>query len=117
MSQSRSMTVSPSSLRMTLSTPCVEGCCGPMFRIISGLSSSVSLVVAISTWCTWNYEDKGLGREALRVRTACASLAYRRRAFILHPSSFILAFVASRHAPRFQDEADLRGFAAFPARE
>src|ERR1051325_7679308 len=44
MSQSRSMTVSPSSLRMTLSTPCVEGCCGPMFRIISGLSSSFSLV-------------------------------------------------------------------------
>mgnify|MGYP003693728983 CR=1 FL=1 len=51
MSQSRSMTVSPSSFRITRSTPCVDGCCGPMLRTISGLSSSVSLVVAISTWC------------------------------------------------------------------
>ena len=49
MSQSTSTTVSPSSFNTTRNTPWVEGCCGPMLSVISGLSSSVSLVVAIST--------------------------------------------------------------------
>src|SRR5271157_1856679 len=32
MTQSVPIIFSPSSLRMTRSTPCVEGCCGPMLR-------------------------------------------------------------------------------------
>src|SRR5689334_25085004 len=35
-------TFSPSSLRMTRSTPCVEGCCGPMFRTNSVESKNVA---------------------------------------------------------------------------
>src|SRR5205085_7970703 len=34
-------TFSPSSLRMTRNTPCVDGCCGPMFRTNSVESRNV----------------------------------------------------------------------------
>src|SRR5262252_2929620 len=36
------MTFSPSSLRMTRSTPCVDGCCGPMFSTSSVESKKVA---------------------------------------------------------------------------
>src|SRR6516162_6591712 len=50
MMQSVPRTFSPSSLRMTRSTPCVEGCCGPMLRtnsvesrkVESGIPSSLA---------------------------------------------------------------------------
>src|SRR6185436_10624251 len=42
MSQSRSVTVSPSSLRITRSTPWVDGCCGPILSTISSASKRVS---------------------------------------------------------------------------
>src|SRR5215472_13883906 len=38
---SEPITRSPSSLSLTRSTPCVEGCCGPMFRMSSSPPSSV----------------------------------------------------------------------------
>src|ERR1035441_3219816 len=42
MTQSVPRIFSPSSLRITLSTPCVDGCCGPMLRISSVESRKVS---------------------------------------------------------------------------
>src|SRR5208283_3579934 len=42
MTQSVPRIFSPSSLRMTRSTPCVEGCCGPMLRTSSVESRKVS---------------------------------------------------------------------------
>src|SRR5262245_46446320 len=44
MTHSASITRSPSSLSLTCSTPCVDGCCGPMLIVISLASNSVSLV-------------------------------------------------------------------------
>src|SRR4029077_15599594 len=41
MTHSVPRTFSPSSLRMTRSTPCVEGCCGPMLRTNSVESRKV----------------------------------------------------------------------------
>src|SRR4029077_8238877 len=41
MMQSVPRTFSPSSLRMTRNTPCVEGCCGPMLRTNSVESRKV----------------------------------------------------------------------------
>src|ERR1019366_6150645 len=41
MTHSVPSTFSPSSLRMTRSTPCVEGCCGPMLRTNSVVSRKV----------------------------------------------------------------------------
>src|SRR5690242_7178863 len=35
-------TFSPSSFRMTRSTPCVDGCCGPIFRTSSVESKNVA---------------------------------------------------------------------------
>src|SRR5215471_1356630 len=42
MTQSVPSTFSPSSLRMTRSTPCVDGCCGPMLRTNSVQSKEVA---------------------------------------------------------------------------
>src|SRR5262249_9449746 len=42
MTQSVPRTFSPSSFRMTRSTPCVEGCCGPMLRTNSVESKKVA---------------------------------------------------------------------------
>src|SRR5262252_7704037 len=42
MMQSVPSTFSPSSLRMTRNTPCVEGCCGPMLRTSSEESKNVA---------------------------------------------------------------------------
>src|ERR1035438_5016089 len=42
MTQSVPSTFSPSSLRMTRNTPCVEGCCGPMLRTNSVESRNVA---------------------------------------------------------------------------
>src|SRR5215813_13064254 len=44
MTHSASSTRSPSSLSFTCSTPCVDGCCGPMLIVISLASNKVSLV-------------------------------------------------------------------------
>src|SRR6266581_1307623 len=46
---SEPITRSPSSFSFTRSTPCVDGCCGPMFRMSSSAPSSVlcSLVVSM----------------------------------------------------------------------
>ncbi len=42
MPQRASVTVSPSSSRISRSTPCVEGCCGPMFTTtLSSCSSEI----------------------------------------------------------------------------
>src|SRR5213076_682474 len=41
MTHSVPVTFSPSSLRITRSTPCVEGCCGPMLRTSSVESKNV----------------------------------------------------------------------------
>src|ERR1035438_6269595 len=41
MTHSVPRTFSPSSLRITRSTPCVEGCCGPMLRTNSVVSRKV----------------------------------------------------------------------------
>src|SRR6202795_3125556 len=41
MMHSESTTRSPSSFSFTRSTPCVEGCCGPMLRMISSAPSTV----------------------------------------------------------------------------
>src|SRR5271168_3695010 len=41
MMHSESTTRSPSSFNFTRSTPCVDGCCGPMFKIISSAPSTV----------------------------------------------------------------------------
>src|SRR5207342_304733 len=41
MTHSVPKTFSPSNLRMTRSTPCVEGCCGPMLRTNSVVSRKV----------------------------------------------------------------------------
>src|SRR6187399_2884491 len=38
------MTRSPSSFSFTCSTPCVDGCCGPMLTVISLASNNVSSV-------------------------------------------------------------------------
>src|ERR1700735_3241905 len=43
MMHSESTTRSPSSFSFTRSTPWVEGCCGPMFNIISSAPSTVVL--------------------------------------------------------------------------
>src|SRR5208283_1180023 len=42
------ITFSPSSLRMTRSTPCVEGCCGPMLRTSSVESRKVESGIVAS---------------------------------------------------------------------
>src|SRR5579862_5177720 len=39
------ITFSPSSLRMTRSTPCVDGCCGPIFRTSSVESKNVTSAI------------------------------------------------------------------------
>src|SRR5580692_7970794 len=41
-------TFSPSSLRMTRSTPCVDGCCGPMLRTSSVESRNVASGIRLS---------------------------------------------------------------------
>src|SRR6266511_4848075 len=41
------MIISPSSSRMIRSTPCVEGCCGPMLRIISSVRSGPSATTSM----------------------------------------------------------------------
>src|SRR5947207_13836941 len=41
MTRSVAVTFSPSSLRITRSTPCVDGCCGPMLRTSSVESRKV----------------------------------------------------------------------------
>src|ERR1700693_2143117 len=42
-------TSSPSSSRITRSTPCVDGCCGPMLRtIVCAAPAAVSIVVVIA---------------------------------------------------------------------
>src|SRR5215471_13249196 len=38
------ITVSPSSSSATRSTPCVEGCCGPMFRVMVSLRTVLDLL-------------------------------------------------------------------------
>ncbi len=43
MPQRASVTVSPSSSRMSRSTPCVEGCCGPMLTTTRSSASSATL--------------------------------------------------------------------------
>src|SRR6516225_10079227 len=45
MTHSASITRSPSSLSLTWSTPCVDGCCGPMLTVISLASNRVSSLV------------------------------------------------------------------------
>jgi hypothetical protein len=40
-------TRSPSSFNFTRSTPCVEGCCGPIFKMISSAPSTVVLTLSI----------------------------------------------------------------------
>src|SRR5689334_8963150 len=47
MTQSVPSTFSPSSLRMTRSTPCVDGCCGPMLRTSSVESKKVDSAIAL----------------------------------------------------------------------
>src|SRR5271154_1496507 len=44
MMHSESTTRSPSSFSFTRSTPCVEGCCGPMLRIISSAPNTVVVI-------------------------------------------------------------------------
>src|SRR5262245_32305131 len=39
-----STTVSPSSSSATRSTPCVEGCCGPMFRVMVSVRTVLDLL-------------------------------------------------------------------------
>src|SRR6202050_4239766 len=48
MMHSESTTRSPSSFSFTRSTPWVEGCCGPMFKIISSAPSTVVLTFVSS---------------------------------------------------------------------
>src|SRR3984957_15922470 len=48
MMHSESTTRSPSSFSFTRSTPCVEGCCGPMFKIISSAPRTVVLTLESS---------------------------------------------------------------------
>src|ERR1700722_1448292 len=48
MMHSESTTRSPSSLSFTRSTPWVEGCCGPMFKIISSAPRTVVLTLESS---------------------------------------------------------------------
>src|SRR5580658_7067758 len=47
MMHSEAATRSPSSFSFTRSTPCVEGCCGPMLRIISSAPSTVVSISAV----------------------------------------------------------------------
>src|SRR5271156_4715428 len=47
MMHSDAATRSPSSFSFTRSTPCVEGCCGPMLRIISSAPSTVVSISAV----------------------------------------------------------------------
>src|SRR5215469_9266007 len=51
MTHSEPITRSPSSFSFTRSTPCVDGCCGPMLRISSSAPSSVS-VLCVASSCT-----------------------------------------------------------------
>src|SRR4051812_5073890 len=46
MTTSQSTTFSPSSRRTTRSTPCVLGCCGPMFRTSSSVSNMAPRTVS-----------------------------------------------------------------------
>src|SRR5271170_5335815 len=48
MMHSESTTRSPSSFNFTRNTPCVEGCCGPIFKIISSAPSTVVLTFVSS---------------------------------------------------------------------
>src|SRR5580698_415548 len=48
MTQSAPRTFSPSSLRMTRSTPWVDGCCGPMLRTSSVESRNVASGILVS---------------------------------------------------------------------
>src|SRR5215467_1737085 len=64
MTHSVPVTFSPSSLRITRSTPCVDGCCGPMLR-----TNSV---------------------ESRKVVSAIRSLAARDTQILLHPSVVLL---------------------------
>src|SRR3954466_14485582 len=53
MTQSVPRTFSPSSLRITRNTPCVEGCCGPMLMTSSveskNVVSGITLLTALDT--------------------------------------------------------------------
>src|ERR1022692_3542112 len=48
MTQSAPRTFSPSSLRMTRNTPCVDGCCGPILRTNSVESRNVASGILVS---------------------------------------------------------------------
>src|ERR1700723_3050085 len=54
MMHSDAATRSPSSFSFTRSTPCVEGCCGPMLRIISSAPSTVVSISAVELWRVWS---------------------------------------------------------------
>src|SRR5579862_3639200 len=58
MSGTADMMVSPSNSKTTRSTPCVEGCCGPMFRVMRRTEpsggwwtvASAASAVMVSVW-------------------------------------------------------------------
>src|SRR6185295_1801660 len=68
MSQSRSVTVSPSSLRITRSTPWVDGCCGPILSTISSVSKRVSCAFVAGCSCISSW-GMGAGTQPLTPNT------------------------------------------------
>src|SRR3989440_7401421 len=104
MSQSRSITVSPSSLRITRSTPCVDGCCGPILSVISGASIRDSRVVAISTWCILMSDKLHFVVWCFK----CSSVSDKLK-FVGH----FLRKITSGHLPRLDNETNIFHFAFF----
>src|SRR5438067_3092613 len=68
MTTSQSTTFSPSSRSTTRSTPCVLGCCGPMFSTSSLVSNIAPLTVCVS-----------MSRSCYVRRAACIVLRYDER--------------------------------------
>ena len=70
-----SVTVSPSSSRISRSTPCVDGCCGPMLTTMRSSSSSADARGDVVPVAAGDGEDRALGGLARR-RRRTASVSY-----------------------------------------
>src|SRR5687767_1576713 len=91
-----SMIRSPSTLRMTRSTPCVDGCWGPKFTSISWTSnmSSGSWPLALGSWLS------ALGRHAARASQSPEPRAQSQELRAHQLFQHVLRFLFARHAER-----------------
>src|SRR5580658_3294088 len=83
MMHSEPTTRSPSSFSFTRSTPCVDGCCGPILRMISSAPSTVALTPSPNF-------DRSSVRVSLIVRISGALLAALNPQGFPHPVRILL---------------------------